>query len=212
MFDKDAVKAAYDDFASQFDAGWPLHISSHQEWIAAHWPDACPENGVVLDLGCGTGWMLKHLSAAHPSLALYGSDFSPAMLEIARAAAPKANITDGDIEDEAFTATLPQADIVLSLGILHHMADIDAHLRLLQQLGKAGGTAFLSCFACDGDVMQAYDAYLQENYDFYNKSLSHDVLAARLEALYPAAITAKEVFAGDQETLWQIFRLDFAKS
>ncbi|MBL1147866.1 MAG: methyltransferase domain-containing protein [Pseudomonadota bacterium] len=212
MFDKDAVKAAYEDFASDFDAGWPLHIRSHQEWIAAHWPAACPENGTALDLGCGTGWMLKHLSAAHPAMSLYGSDFSPAMLEIARKAAPDAEIISGDIEDDAFTATLPQADIVLSLGILHHMADIDAHLRLLRQLGKAGGTAFLSCFACDGDMMQAYDAYLQEHYDFYNQSLPHDVLTARLEAFYPAAITAKEVFTGDADTLWQIFRLDFPKS
>lgn len=211
MFDKDAVKAAYEDFASDFDAGWPVHIRRHQEWITAHWPSSCPENGSVVDLGCGTGWMLKHLSAAHPAMTLTGTDFSPAMLKIARQAAPQAVLTEGDIEDADFTATLPKADIVLSLGILHHMADIDAHLRLLKQLGKNGATAFLSCFACDGEAMQALEAHLQEHYDFYNRSLPHEELAARLETFFPAAVTATQVFAGDAETWWQIFRLDFAK-
>ncbi len=68
-------------------------------------------NGLVLELGCGSGLLTRELTAAgHRVIA---TDASPAMLDLARSHAPDAEdirplVLPGDV--------LPQADAVVSVG------------------------------------------------------------------------------------------------
>jgi len=64
---------------------------------------AAPAGGRVVDLCCGTGDLVFHLLKAHPALDVIGVDFTPAMLEAARARAlrvdpaSRAGFVEGDV-------------------------------------------------------------------------------------------------------------------
>jgi S-adenosylmethionine-diacylgycerolhomoserine-N-methlytransferase len=66
-----------------------------------------PENGVVLELGCGTGRNLIAAAKRYPSARFYGLDISNHMLETARSNIEKAGLADrisliqGDASDPA---------------------------------------------------------------------------------------------------------------
>lgn len=69
-----------------------------------------PEPGRVVDLGCGSGIVLRALTdAGH---AATGVDRSRAMLAIARRTAPRAQLVRGSLYD----VPLPRADAVLAVG------------------------------------------------------------------------------------------------
>jgi S-adenosylmethionine-diacylgycerolhomoserine-N-methlytransferase len=50
---------------------------------------SCEKNQQLAEIGCGTGWNLRHLATLHPSWQLTGIDISPAMLKQARKATDK---------------------------------------------------------------------------------------------------------------------------
>lgn len=64
----------------------------------------------VVDLGCGSGILLRALTdAGHQAT---GVDLSPAMLRLARRNAPRARLVRGSLYDVA----LPRADLILAIG------------------------------------------------------------------------------------------------
>jgi 2-polyprenyl-3-methyl-5-hydroxy-6-metoxy-1,4-benzoquinol methylase len=78
------------------------------------------EGAWLLDLGCGSGQV--SLLAASLGARVHGIDIAPRMLEIARAAATRAGLgerarfEEGDVS----VAALPQADVVLLVGVLEY--------------------------------------------------------------------------------------------
>jgi SAM-dependent methyltransferase len=78
--------------------------------------------GVVLELGCGSGLLTRHLVAAgHRVIA---TDASPAMLELARAAVPGAEqITALTLPEDP----VPPVDAIVGVGhVLNYLPDLDA--------------------------------------------------------------------------------------
>jgi len=51
----------------------------------------------VLDVGCGTGWVVQFLRARTPGLAIEGMDLSPGMLDEARRIDPAGSYFEGDV-------------------------------------------------------------------------------------------------------------------
>lgn len=101
--------------------------------------------GVVLELGCGSGALTRHLAdAGHRVIA---TDASPAMLELARAHAGAAEARPLVLPDDE----LPEADAVVSVGhLLNYLADADAIERALRRIAEAlrpGG--LLAVDVCD---------------------------------------------------------------
>jgi SAM-dependent methyltransferase len=91
----------------------------------------------ILDIGCGTGAILDHL----PEVEYWGFDLSPAYIDTARKRyGARGAFFCGDVNRTALS-DLPRIDIVLALGVLHHLDDAGA-LGLLRLAGaslQAGG-------------------------------------------------------------------------
>jgi SAM-dependent methyltransferase len=88
--------------------------------------------GLVLELGCGSGLLTRHLVAAgHRVVA---TDASPAMLALARETAPGADVRPLVLPDDP----LPDCDAVVSVGhVLSYLTDEDAIRRSLAAAADA---------------------------------------------------------------------------
>ena len=103
--------------------GFGFHADACAPGILAHLAPVLERGGLVLEVGCGSGLLTRHLTdAGHRVLA---TDASPAMIEIARTHAP-------DAVDHRVLALpddpLPEADAIVSTG--HALSYIDTRERL----------------------------------------------------------------------------------
>ena len=67
-------------------------------------------SGRIVEIGCGSGLLAKHLSAA--GYEVLGFDVSPAMITLARQRAPRARFRVGDLR----SLPLPSCDAVICVG------------------------------------------------------------------------------------------------
>jgi SAM-dependent methyltransferase len=141
----DSVKAAYeatDDYEVRVRTHefYSVAEGSWQEWLVAQ----LPREGVraVLDVGCGTGGILRMIAAAGLGKRWVGVDQSEAMARKAQGLADEAGLSiefrKGDIldpprGDERF-------DLICACHMLYHVPDIDAALGNCAQLLAPGGT------------------------------------------------------------------------
>ena len=106
----------------------------------------------VLALGCGTGsTAIAHAPHVRHIRAV---DISDKMLDIARAKADAAGVTNVDFERAAIEElTLPNEgyDLVMAHSLLHLLPDKEAALEAIFSTLKPGG-AFVSSTACIGDT------------------------------------------------------------
>ncbi|MDQ6778070.1 MAG: class I SAM-dependent methyltransferase [Actinomycetota bacterium] len=103
--------------------GFGFHADACAPGVLAHLEPILARGGVVLEIGCGSGLLTRHLTeAGHRVIA---TDASPAMLDIARAYAPDA------LEHRLLALPddpLPEADAIVSTG--HALSYIDTQGRL----------------------------------------------------------------------------------
>lgn len=89
---------------------------------AATGPRMGPRGGVVLDLGCGTGWWLARLLAdGHPAANLHGIDADPGRVRAAAARAPGATVSVGDVRAPGLPPGA--ADVALFMTVLSSLPD-----------------------------------------------------------------------------------------
>ena len=86
----------------------------------------------ILELGCGSGWLLDQLAPREG----VGVDFSPAMIERARVVYPQYRFLVGDIEDEALIKALDDEpfDIILIADTIGLLEDVQTTLAQLHRL------------------------------------------------------------------------------
>ncbi len=142
---RDRDIAAFDVRAPDYESGW-LGRLHHQ--IADRTADLAltltPAPRRILDVGCGTGYLLRQLAARCPQAELAGIDPAPAMIEAARAAA-----ADGRLQLVAGTAEeLPWPagtfDLVVSTTSFDHWADQQAGLAQCARVLAPGGWLVLT--------------------------------------------------------------------
>lgn len=140
------IQQTFDEIAAEFD------ITRYKPWPQTiEFINELPENGLILDLGCGNGRNSLYLASVQRGFRILGLDFSLPMLRIA----------EGKLKQRGFTADvdlilgdivkLPIAsssmDGALFVAALHHLPS--AKLRLasvleLERCLKIGGKAFIS--------------------------------------------------------------------
>jgi SAM-dependent methyltransferase len=108
----------------------------------------------VLEVGCGTGVFLR--AAADRGAEVVGLDASEALLELARARVPEADLRLGDMqflpfEDDAF-------DVVAGFNSFFFAADLAAALREAGRVAKPGAQVVIQVWGrperCDLDAMK----------------------------------------------------------
>lgn len=101
----------------------------------------------VLDVGCGSGW-LANMIAHHHKCEVLGLDFNPVAIERARAVAEALGLPARFLEADLF-AYVPErpADVVISLGVLHHTDDCREGVRsLCRNMLRPGGHLFVGLY------------------------------------------------------------------
>jgi ubiquinone/menaquinone biosynthesis C-methylase UbiE len=143
---RDRDVAAFGERAQRYDEGW-LGQLHHQ--IADRTADLAltciPAPGRILDVGCGTGYLLGRLAARAPQAeVLAGIDAAPAMIEVATAAGADARLSF--VVGTAERLPWPEAsfDLVVSTTSFDHWADQRARLAECARVLAPGGCLVLA--------------------------------------------------------------------
>ncbi|MFZ0169272.1 MAG: class I SAM-dependent methyltransferase [Candidatus Dormiibacterota bacterium] len=139
--------AAFDDRATDYESGWrgDLHhrIADRTAEIAAVTALASLR---ILDVGCGTGYLLRRLGDSYPNaLQLVGIDPAPRMIAEARTAAvglPRLTFMTGFAEDLPFADGT--FDLVVSSTSFDHWADQRAGIAELGRVMTPDGHLVLT--------------------------------------------------------------------
>jgi 2-polyprenyl-3-methyl-5-hydroxy-6-metoxy-1,4-benzoquinol methylase len=135
---------AFSDIASmskQEEYGSDYFDDTHRRWfehpntqlfdrVAAY----IPQDGSVLDVGCGRGDFLRHVQKIRPDVKLTGIDFAP-------------NQDDGIrfLRGDIISLEIPQRfDVVASLSVIEHVPDCVAFARRMAELTKPGGSTIVN--------------------------------------------------------------------
>ena len=81
----------------------------------------------VLELGCAAGRNLAELARRHTHLELTGADINAEALEIARATVPCATLYLNNLYDLGHDWVLDPVDVILTVGVLGHVAPLSLH-------------------------------------------------------------------------------------
>jgi ubiquinone/menaquinone biosynthesis C-methylase UbiE len=125
---------AYERSIGQFFLFDPVHRAV-QNLVAAHLGGLVPE--CVLDIGCGTGRLLRRAALRWPSARLVGVDPAAGMIVQARRLTPEATFHPGS--GEAIPLPDSSVDVALSTVSFHHWKDQAAGLREVVRILRPGG-------------------------------------------------------------------------
>lgn len=137
--------AAFEERASGYESGWlgRLHHDIADKAIdLALTGSARPRS--VLDVGCGTGYLLRRLAARVPdALELTGIDAAPAMIQTARTMAGDSRIRFAEATAEELPYPERTFDLVISTTSFDHWADQRAGLAECARVLVPGGRLVL---------------------------------------------------------------------
>ena len=100
-----------------------------------------PQARTLLEIGCGTGVVLSHISAALPKLGLTGGDLLPVALDVARERVPNAAFAQIDIRRLPF---VEEFDVICALDVLEHVDEDDSALEQIANALRPGGGVVIS--------------------------------------------------------------------
>src|SRR5574338_180203 len=103
----------------------------------------------VLVAGCGT-WQAAKFALCHPAARVVAIDISPTSLQHTDALKQKYNLTNIETRQlpiENADELDQRFDLIVSTGVLHHLADPDAGLRALKSVLGAEGVMYLMLYA-----------------------------------------------------------------
>ena len=114
-----------------------LYITQPHRWGDDNGRDAfvsdnIPQPKSVLDIGCGHGHTLEHLSKVWPGTELYGVDISPVAIEMAKKKVD-ATFFVGTIDDLDI-----KVDVATLLGVAEHFENLDELGRVKNLLNDDG--------------------------------------------------------------------------
>lgn len=148
------VAREYARLAPRYDEKWSFYVEATTRETMARL-DLRPQDR-LLDVGCGTGALLRCLSAIHPATRLSGVDPVPEMLAVARGRlSPDVDLYQGWAEHLPFPEE--RFDVIVSCNVFHYIRQPVAALREMGRVLRPGGQLiitdwcddFLACRVCD---------------------------------------------------------------
>jgi SAM-dependent methyltransferase len=187
------AEPAFIAYAQSVDVNWSDDLEAlHEESSRDHFLDVCtrralldavidavPANGVLLDAGCSTGYLLQDARCALPRATLIGVDLVPAGLRRAHESVPDARLLLADVCDLPLLDGV--ADAAVSANLLEHVPDDDGALAELHRALRPGGMAAIVVPAGPG------------TYDYYDRYLDHERRYGRRELANKARDVGFEV-------------------
>jgi ubiquinone/menaquinone biosynthesis C-methylase UbiE len=136
---------AFNDRATGYDGGWRgrLHhtISDRTADLAVR---TVPSPNAVLDVGCGTGYLLHVLADRYPNAQqLAGIDAAPQMVEVARSVARDARLSFTQGAAESLGYPDHTFDLIVSTTSFDHWSDQLAGLIECARVLRPGGRIVL---------------------------------------------------------------------
>ncbi|MFP4053291.1 MAG: class I SAM-dependent methyltransferase [Phycisphaerae bacterium] len=127
------------------------HYRASAAFYDVHWPRLRPwliEADSVLDVGCGTGWLLELLREANPSAELAGVELNDARREFAQGR------TDATIYAEPVEQLqlARRFEAIALIHVLSHVPDIAALFDALKRLLRPGGRVVMQVGELSADV------------------------------------------------------------
>jgi SAM-dependent methyltransferase len=188
-----SAELAFLAYAEGIDVNWSddleaLHEESSRDHFLDVWTrralldaviDAVPADGVLVDAGCSTGYLLEDARRALPSATLIGVDLVSSGLRRAHETVPDARLLLADVCDLPLLDGV--ADAVVSANLLEHVPDDRRALAELHRSLRPGGIAAI--------VVPAGPA----TYDYYDRFLDHERRYARRELAGKARAVGFEV-------------------
>lgn len=157
MTPREAVHREYAGAAARYDERWAGYLAETTRRTLAHVRLAPGE--VLLDVGSGTGVMLREAAERFPGSVLIGADLSQAMLRAARRAGTRHGLLAAD------AAHLPVAggscDVVVTASSLHFWPEPGRGVRELARVVRPGGTVVVTDWCSDYRTTRLVDRWLR---------------------------------------------------
>lgn len=200
------LRAEYDRAAADFDRRWARYNRASLELL----PFGRVEHGLgrVLDVGCGTGNLLRLLEAPGYRMQEYvGVDQSPEMLRIARS--KPCQVPASWITADAASLPLREAsfDVAVSASVLHYWDDVDAALAEIRRVLRPDGHLLLLDWVRDPLPMRLLDLWMRFRGVQYHRMHSGAELRA---ALARAGFEVRIVVQGSAGGLWRLIAFEAA--
>jgi SAM-dependent methyltransferase len=158
MSDERATADLYQRFAAYYDLEYAAYTADLEFWEQF----AIQAGGPVLELGCGSGRVLRAL--AETGLELTGIDTSPAMLAIAQQVVGRAaRLVQCGMEEVGDSAELPSDHYWMAFSAINtflHLLDVESQVRTLEGLRRVvvqGGLLLLDLMVPDPHYLAGLD-------------------------------------------------------
>lgn len=155
---KYAVIKEYTHLASQYDRRWAFYIEAtlHETLKRLN----IKPTDRLLDIGCGTGTLLKEISLKYPSNNLVGIDISKEMLRVAyNKQIENGNLVTGDALHLPFHSR--SFDVIVSCNTFHYFYKPEECLREIARILKPQGTIVITDWCDDYIVCRLCNLFLR---------------------------------------------------
>ena len=161
----DPIVLEYAKAAERYDEKWAFYLEATTRETLRRLPMTPAAR--VLDVGCGTGELLRRLRARHPDAVLAGLDPVAEMLAVARE-----KLSGKEDLRLGYADLLPWAagsfDIVVSCNMFHYITHPVAALREMTRVVRPGGSLVLTDWCDDYLACRLCNFYLRlTNRAFY---------------------------------------------
>lgn len=154
----DPVVAEYAREAEHYDEKWAFYVEATTRETLRRLPMTAVSR--VLDIGCGTGELLRRLRAKYADATLAGLDPVPEMLAVARN-----KLSDKEDLRTGYADALPWSaaafDVVLSCNMFHYISHPVEALREMGRVLRPGGSLVLTDWCDDYLACRLCNVYLR---------------------------------------------------
>ena len=134
-----------------------------------------PEQGVVVDVGCGTGSFALALRERRPDAQITGVDGDPEILGLARAKAGAGAIQWREGLAQDLPVASESADLVTISLVLHHLLPEDKRKALLEmrRILKPGGRLHVADWGPPADPLMSGLFFVAQAIDGFDRTADH---------------------------------------